>query len=176
MIVIKKYSNRRLYDTSTSQYVNLQQIADMIRSGSRIKVLDAKDGEDLTQQVLVQILLEVQGSMELLPVGLLHRMIRVTSDHPIQRMLLGQMSAGLSLLDQQMEMFERQSGWTRTEPAPPDRKPPAPEPEPEPPPPPRKAARAPEPEPEPGTPKEAVDAELDDLRARLAALESRLKR
>lgn len=174
MIVIKKYSNRRLYDTSTSQYVNLQQIAEMIRAGSRIKVLDAKDGEDLTQQVLVQILLEVQGSMELLPVGLLHRMIRVTSDHPIQRLLLGQMSAGLSLLDQQMEMFERQSGWTRTEPAPPERR--APEPEPEPPQAPKKAVRPPEPEPEPPPAKEPVDAELDDLRARLAALESRLKR
>jgi polyhydroxyalkanoate synthesis repressor PhaR len=171
VIVIKKYSNRRLYDTSGSQYVNLQQIADLIRAGQRIKVLDAKDGEDLTSQVLLQILLEVQGGMDLLPAGLLHRLIRNSTDHPVQRMLLGQMSAGLSLLDQQLEAFERQSGWTRTE-APPPERPAAEKPSraPEPPPP----EEDPEPQPErPGAPR---DGELDDLRARLAALESRLAR
>ncbi|MCB9675461.1 MAG: hypothetical protein H6737_10120 [Alphaproteobacteria bacterium] len=184
MIVIKKYGNRRLYDTTSSTYVNLQQIADRIREGHRIKVVDAKDGDDLTQQILLQILLELQGTKDLLPAGLLHRMIRSTTDNPVQRLLLSQMATGLQLLDQQLAAFEGQTGWS---PPPP----PAPAAEPEPEPKPRKAdakkaepkkpeAREPKPEPKPETkraepkPEPSADDELDDLRARLAALEQRL--
>jgi polyhydroxyalkanoate synthesis repressor PhaR len=167
MIVIKKYSNRRLYDTSSSAYVNLHQIADKIREGHRIKVVDAKEGDDLTQQILLQILLEIQGTQELLPNGLLHRMIRTTNENPMQKLVLSQLATGLQLLEQQLAAFDAQAGWTRQEPAPPypgDRtaKPERPGP---------KKAKAPPPaEEEPPT----KDDELDDLRARLAALEKRL--
>lgn len=163
MIIIKKYSNRRLYDTSTSSYVNLTQIADRIRQGHRIKVVDAKEGEDLTQQVLLQVLLEHQGGLEMLPVGLLHRIIRATNDNPLQRMALKQLAAGMNLLDQQLGAFERQAGWTVDEPPPPgDASGPA------------RTAAPERDEPDEDDDREANDAEMDDLRARLAALEQRL--
>lgn len=159
MIIIKKYSNRRLYDTSSSSYVNLQQIADRIRQGQRIKVIDAKEGEDLTQQVLLQVLLEQQGSIDLLPVGLLHRIIRSTNDHPLQRIAMKQLSAGMQMLDQQLATFERQAGWTADEPPPPEGAP-------------RSHAPPPATAPPPEAPDEADG--MDALRARLAALEARL--
>jgi polyhydroxyalkanoate synthesis repressor PhaR len=181
MIVIKKYSNRRLYDTSSSAYVNLQQIADRIREGHRIKVVDAKEGDDLTQQILLQILLELQGTKEMLPNGLLHRMIRSTTDHPVQRLAMTQMATGLQLLDQQLAAFEGQAGWakapTPTAKAPTEAKPP-PEPdappEEKPPPASKKRARARPTPAQSESPAAAADGELDDLRARLAALEQRL--
>ncbi len=183
MIVIKKYSNRRLYDTSSSAYVNLHQIADKIREGHRIKVVDAKEGDDLTQQILLQILLEIQGTQELLPNGLLHRMIRTTNENPMQRLVLSQLATGLQLLEQQLAAFDTQAGWTRQEPAPPfPDDPPA-----EDPPPKSRSRSAPKKKgptsktPPPSPPDGASNAsgkddggELDDLRARLAALEKRL--
>lgn len=170
MILIKKYSNRRLYDTSTSAYVNLQQIADRIREGHRIQVVDVKHGTDLTQQVLLQVLLEHQGGVELLPAGLLHRIIRSTSDNPLQRLALQQLASGMKLLDQQLSAFETQTGWAsepapkapQTAPSPAD----APVQEPD--------ATAPSPAASPTPAAPEADSELDDLRSRLAALESRL--
>ncbi|MEZ4320247.1 MAG: polyhydroxyalkanoate synthesis regulator DNA-binding domain-containing protein [Myxococcota bacterium] len=183
MIIIKKYGNRRLYDTTSSAYVNLQQIADRIREGHRIQVIDAKEGDDLTQQTLLQILLELQGTKLLLPPGLLHRMIRSTTDNPVQRMAMTQLATGLQMLDQQLEAFEGQTGWIR-----PDHPPPVAKPEPTPQ---SSRKRRPPPPPDPvdddlddddgleeddDAPDTAskVDGELDDLRARLAALEKRL--
>jgi polyhydroxyalkanoate synthesis repressor PhaR len=57
-VVIKKYENRRLYDTSNSRYVNLEDIAQMVREGTEIRVIDAATGEDLTRLVLTQIIVE----------------------------------------------------------------------------------------------------------------------
>jgi polyhydroxyalkanoate synthesis repressor PhaR len=57
-IIIKKYENRRLYDTSNSRYVNLEDIAQMVREGTEIRVIDAATGEDLTRLVLTQIIVE----------------------------------------------------------------------------------------------------------------------
>lgn len=56
--IIRKYGNRRLYDTRTKQYVNLDEIAQIIRAGSDIQVVDAKSGEDLTRDILTQIIVE----------------------------------------------------------------------------------------------------------------------
>ena len=58
MKVIRKYGNRRLYDTSSKRYVNLDEIAQMIRAGDEIQVTDAKTGEDLTRGILTQIIVE----------------------------------------------------------------------------------------------------------------------
>ena len=58
MIVIKKYENRRMYDTSASRYVNLEDVAEMVRNGEELQVVDAKSGEDLTARVLTQIIVE----------------------------------------------------------------------------------------------------------------------
>jgi len=60
--VIKRYSNRKLYDTQESRYVTLEEIEEMIRTGKEISVVDAASGEDLTGVTLTQIILENQRS------------------------------------------------------------------------------------------------------------------
>ena len=158
MITIKKYSNRRLYNTSASKYVNLDEIAALIQRGEDVEIVDAKSGDDLTRSVLLQVILEVQGGIDLLPVGLLHRIIRAAGDHPSQRLMLKQLAAGMEMMDVQMASFERQFPWLG-----PGGK---------------RAETAPESAPDapPVEPSEAPDepGELDALRARLAALERRL--
>ena len=77
MIVLKKYANRRLYDTQKSAYVTLGDVADVIREGKTIKAFDAKTKVDVTGFVLTQIILEeAKNNNALLPVPLLHMIIR----------------------------------------------------------------------------------------------------
>lgn len=79
-VVIKKYGNRRLYDTSGSRYVNLDDIAALVRNGKDVQVLDARTGEDLTRVILTQIILEdAKGQPSGLPLELLRQMV-VTTD------------------------------------------------------------------------------------------------
>jgi polyhydroxyalkanoate synthesis repressor PhaR len=75
-VTIKKYANRRLYDTESSAYITLDRLAAMIREGREFEVLDAKSGEDITHQVLTQIIVdeEARGST-LLPVNFLRELI-----------------------------------------------------------------------------------------------------
>jgi len=76
-IVLKKYANRRLYDTQKSAYVTLGEVAEVIRQGKTIQALDAKTKEDVTAFVLTQIVLEeAKNNNALLPVPLLHMIIR----------------------------------------------------------------------------------------------------
>jgi polyhydroxyalkanoate synthesis repressor PhaR len=79
-IVIKKYENRRLYDTTRSRYVNLEEVAALIRKGRGVRVVDAKTGEDLTRSTLMQIIVEdnKQGSAGL-PLEVMRQLI-VASD------------------------------------------------------------------------------------------------
>ena len=80
-VVIRKYGNRRLYDTSTSQYINLEEIATLIRKGKEVRVVDAKTGHDLTRVTLTQIIVEdAKGGPTGLPLELLRQLI-VASDH-----------------------------------------------------------------------------------------------
>ena len=79
-ILIKKYGNRRLYDTSDSTYITLEELAAKIRSGSDVRVVDAQTGEDLTQVTLTQIVLETGNAAKFLPVQLLAQMIRLSDD------------------------------------------------------------------------------------------------
>jgi polyhydroxyalkanoate synthesis repressor PhaR len=76
---IKKYSNRRLYDTDESRYITLEELTESIKRGKDARVVDAKTNEDLTQATLVQIVLETQAA-RLLPVPLLARLIRLQDD------------------------------------------------------------------------------------------------
>lgn len=76
---IKKYSNRRLYDTDESRYITLEELTDSIRRGTDVRVVDAKTNEDLTQATLVQIVLETNAA-RFLPVNLLARLIRMQDD------------------------------------------------------------------------------------------------
>jgi len=75
-IVVKKYANRRLYNTDTSSYVTLEDLCDMVKEGSEFIVYDAKSGEDLTRQILTQIIFEQEGKGEsLLPINFLRSII-----------------------------------------------------------------------------------------------------
>lgn len=77
VIVLKKYANRRLYDTEKSVYVTLDQVAERIREGNRIQAIDARTGEDVTDFILTQIVLErARQKNALLPSPLLHMIIR----------------------------------------------------------------------------------------------------
>lgn len=80
-VVIKKYGNRRLYDTGESRYITLDELALKIRSGLDVRVLDAQTNEDLTQATLTQLLLETGHAAKFLPVQLLTQMIRLSDDH-----------------------------------------------------------------------------------------------
>ena len=79
-VLIKKYGNRRLYDTGDSRYVTLDELAQKIRSGTDLRVVDAQSGEDLTQATLTQIVLETGNAAKFLPVQLLTQMIRLSDD------------------------------------------------------------------------------------------------
>ncbi|HEY4176615.1 MAG TPA: polyhydroxyalkanoate synthesis regulator DNA-binding domain-containing protein [Kofleriaceae bacterium] len=78
--VIKKYGNRRLYDTGDSKYVTLDELATKIRSGVDVRVIGAEGGEDLTQATLTQIVLETGNAAKFLPTQLLMQMIRLSDD------------------------------------------------------------------------------------------------
>ena len=77
MLVVKKYPNRRLYDTVASQYITLETLANKVRSGTDVLVQDAQTGADLTQATLTQIIFESCGGARLLPTPLLVRRIRM---------------------------------------------------------------------------------------------------
>lgn len=75
-VLIKKYANRRLYDTESSSYVTLDRLATMIRDGRDFNVVDAKSGEDITHQVLTQIIVEEESrGATMLPAGFLRQLI-----------------------------------------------------------------------------------------------------
>ena len=88
MILIKKYGNRRLYDTVGSRYVNLDDLAEHIRAGREVRVVDAKTGQDLTRVVLTQIITEdAKGKPTGLPLELLRQLI-IASDEVRQEFLM----------------------------------------------------------------------------------------
>jgi len=79
--VIKKYANRRLYNTGTSTYVTLEDLADMVKAGEDFVVYDAKTGEDITRSVLTQIIFEQENKgQNLLPITFLRQLIRFYGD------------------------------------------------------------------------------------------------
>src|SRR6201987_5466404 len=88
VIVIKKYGNRRLYDTASSRYVNLDDLAEHIRAGREVQVVDAKSGQDLTRVILTQIITEdAKDKPTGLPLELLRQLI-VASDEVRQEFLM----------------------------------------------------------------------------------------
>jgi polyhydroxyalkanoate synthesis repressor PhaR len=87
-VVIKKYGNRRLYDTAGSRYVNLDDIAALIREGKELKVVDAKTGQDLTRVTLTQIITEdAKDKPTGLPLELLRQLI-IASDEVRQEFVM----------------------------------------------------------------------------------------
>ncbi len=79
-MLIKKYGNRRLYDTESSRYITLEDLTAAIRDGADARVIDAKTGADLTQSTLTQIIIEGRGADTILPAPLLHQLIRLGDD------------------------------------------------------------------------------------------------
>ncbi len=79
-VLIKKYGNRRLYDTGDSRYITLDELATKVRGGTDVRVVDAQTGEDLTQASLVQVVLETGNAAKFLPTQLLTQMIRLSDD------------------------------------------------------------------------------------------------
>lgn len=76
VIIIKKYANRRLYNTDSSSYITLDHLAEMTRSGVEFQVIDAKSGADITHQILTQIIMDEEaGGSQMLPVSFLRDLI-----------------------------------------------------------------------------------------------------
>ncbi|MGR3321485.1 MAG: polyhydroxyalkanoate synthesis repressor PhaR [Pseudooceanicola sp.] len=76
-LLIKRYASRRLYNTETSDYVTLEDIASFIREGREVQIVDLKSGDDLTRQYLLQIITEHEGRGEnVLPIGVLNDLVR----------------------------------------------------------------------------------------------------
>ncbi len=80
-VTIKKYANRRLYDTESSSYITLEHLAAMTKAGREFKVVDARSGEDITRTVLTQIIMEQEnGAQTMLPVPFLRQLIGMYGD------------------------------------------------------------------------------------------------
>ncbi len=117
-VVIKKYANRRLYNTETSTYVTLDDLAAMVRSDRDFVVYDAKTGDDLTHSVLTQIIVDQenrQGGQTLLPVPFLRQLIRFYDDS-IGRMVPGYLQFSLENLAKQQEKLRSQFANVLTNP------------------------------------------------------------
>ncbi len=106
-VTIKKYANRRLYNTGTSTYVTLEDLAAMVKTGEDFVVYDAKTGEDITRSVLAQIIFEQENKegQSLLPITFLRQLIRFYGDS--MQMLVPR------YLEQSIETFTREQGKFR---------------------------------------------------------------
>lgn len=106
-VVIKKYANRRLYNTETSTYVTLDDLAQMVRNDKDFVVYDAKSGDDLTHAVLTQIIVEQEsreGGQTLLPIPFLRQLIRFYDDN-IGSMVPSYLQFSLENLVKEQEKF-----------------------------------------------------------------------
>jgi polyhydroxyalkanoate synthesis repressor PhaR len=105
-VVIKKYANRRLYNTQTSSYVTLDHLCEMVKEGVEFEVRDARSGEDITRSVLTQIIFEEEAKgQNLLPIRFLRQLIRMYGDS-LQAFVPG-------YLDMSMESFTKNQDGIR---------------------------------------------------------------
>lgn len=156
--VIKRYSNRKLYDTQESRYVTLEEIEEMIRAGKEIQVVDAATGDDLTSVTLTQIILENERSHRTaLPTAFLHQIVKhgeAWNDF-VQKTMKSSLE-GIVSSQRELERFLREwstrAGWGQA--------------------PPRPEAKREAPEPD----AERLREEVAALRERLRALEERLEK
>ena len=105
-ITIKKYANRRLYNTGTSTYVTLEDLATMVKAGEDFLVHDAKTGEDITRQVLAQIIFEQENKegQSLLPIAFLRQLIRFYGDS-MQMLVPRYLEVSIDSLTREQEKF-----------------------------------------------------------------------
>ena len=166
VVIIKKYANRRLYNTESSSYITLEHLAEMVRAKREFKVVDAKTGEDITHNVLTQIIMEEEArGTTMLPVNFLRQLIAMYGDsmqsmvpqyleeslaafernqNQFRSAMAGAFTGGpfAELAKRNMEMFQAAAGAAK----------------------PKQAEPA----------KEETKAELAELRAQLAALQAKL--
>ena len=107
--IIKKYANRRLYNTGTSTYVTLEDLAAMVKNGEDFVVFDAKTGEDITRSVLAQIIFEQEGKagQNLLPIAFLRQLIRLYGDS-MQNLVPRYLEASIGSLTEHQQKFRDQ--------------------------------------------------------------------
>ena len=105
-VIIKKYANRRLYNTETSSYITLDHLAAMTREGRDFKVIDAKTEEDITHNVLTQIIMEEEArGQTMLPVNFLRQLIALYGDS-MQAMVPGYLEASMESFRRNQEQFK----------------------------------------------------------------------
>ena len=112
-ITIKKYANRRLYNTATSSYVTLDHLAEMVKRGQEFNVHDAKTGEDITRSVLTQIIFdeEGKGGQQLLPIQFLRQLIRFYGDS-MQALVPGYLNLSMDSFSKNHERIREQLSTT----------------------------------------------------------------
>lgn len=105
VVIIKKYANRRLYNTESSTYITLEHLAEMVRQKREFKVVDAKSGDDITHNVLTQIIMEEEASGEsMLPVNFLRQLIGMYGDS-MQSMVPQYLEASLEAFQRNQSQF-----------------------------------------------------------------------
>jgi len=113
-IVIKKYANRRLYNTGSSSYVTLEDLSELVKAGEDFVVYDAKTGEDITRPVLTQIIFEAENSatgQNLLPIQFLRQLIRLYGDQ-MQSFVPSYLEMSLDGFSKQQERMRAQMAGT----------------------------------------------------------------
>ncbi len=109
-IVIKKYANRRLYNTGSSSYVTLEHLSEMVKQSVDFVVFDARTNEDITRQVLTQIIFEAENSgQNLLPIQFLRQLIKLYG-HQVQALVPGYLEMSLDAFAGQQERMREQVG------------------------------------------------------------------
>ncbi|HEY6332311.1 MAG TPA: polyhydroxyalkanoate synthesis repressor PhaR, partial [Blastocatellia bacterium] len=111
-ILIKRYGNRRLYNTETSSYINYQELAELIRAGNDVRVIDSKTGDDVTKSILIQLILEEEKSKNsLLPERFLFQLIR-SQEESLQDFFTNYLSASFDAYMKTKQEFDRRfKGW-----------------------------------------------------------------
>jgi polyhydroxyalkanoate synthesis repressor PhaR len=105
VVIIKKYANRRLYDTESSSYITLDRLAEMVRQKREFKVVDAKSGDDITHSVLTQIVMDEEaGGTNMLPVNFLRQLIGMYGDQ-MQSMVPQYLEASLEAFGRNQSQF-----------------------------------------------------------------------
>jgi len=105
-VIIKKYANRRLYNTETSSYITLDHLAAMTREGRDFKVIDAKTEDDITHNVLTQIIMEEESrGQTMLPVNFLRQLISLYGDS-MQAMVPGYLEASMESFRRNQDQFK----------------------------------------------------------------------
>ncbi len=112
-VVIKKYANRRLYNTGTSTYVTLEDLAEMVKKGEEFTVQDAKTGEDITHPVLTQIIFELENKdgQNMLPVSFLRQLIAFYGDQ-MQAVVPSFLEQSMIAFSKEQERFREQMKGT----------------------------------------------------------------